>query len=409
MPNTFDLTQIDFSGSVNLYQSRFYNIPDPVDGTEVASWNTIQSYLTSSQQDFATTGSNTFTGDQIIQGDVDIYGSTTTETLIFSSSVYHVTASWSSGSTIFGNAWYNTHQFTGSMFVSNSIDIDGQMIIGGRLTDKHEITGSLEINGEDLTTLSSSISARVETDEANLTDISSSIDSSITDLSSSLETRIYNDEANLTTISASIETRATNLETYSSSLDNYYLRNTDDAFNGSLEVTGSVDITGSLAVQDKITIDGKQKYGTSTGIWFGDGDTGLYEHIDNSLYFYTGGSTRWRMLGLTFGAPDTSGPVLQAIAATATTPNITLNKNDGNTGIGWAGADQLSLIAGGVEMARLSETAASESVSLITPDNEPTPHTNGAISFWLDEAGDNLKVSVKYSDGTTKTATVAFD
>lgn len=32
----------------------------------------------------------------------------------------------------------------------------------------------------------------------------------------------------------------------------------------------------------------------------------------------------------------------------------------------------------------------------------------GAIVFYLDEAGNNLKVRVKYSNGTLKTATVAL-
>lgn len=34
--------------------------------------------------------------------------------------------------------------------------------------------------------------------------------------------------------------------------------------------------------------------------------------------------------------------------------------------------------------------------------------TNGSISFYLDEVGNNLKAEVKYSDGTTKTGTIAL-
>lgn len=34
--------------------------------------------------------------------------------------------------------------------------------------------------------------------------------------------------------------------------------------------------------------------------------------------------------------------------------------------------------------------------------------SNGQISFYLDEVGNNLKVAVQYSDGTTKTGTVAL-
>jgi len=52
----------------------------------------------------------------------------TAETYIVSSSVTHMTTSFSSGSTIFGDDINDTHQFTGSMFVSGSIsfsEIDG--------------------------------------------------------------------------------------------------------------------------------------------------------------------------------------------------------------------------------------------------------------------------------------------
>jgi len=52
----------------------------------------------------------------------------TAETYIVSSSVSHITQSFSSGSTIFGDDITDTHQMTGSLFVSGSIsfsEIDG--------------------------------------------------------------------------------------------------------------------------------------------------------------------------------------------------------------------------------------------------------------------------------------------
>lgn len=42
------------------------------------------------------------------------------------------------------------------------------------------------------------------------------------------------------------------------------------------------------------------------------------------------------------------------------------------------------------------------------PNSAPTLANNSTISFYLDESGNNLKVAVKYSDGTTKTGTVAL-
>lgn len=42
---------------------------------------------------------------------------------VVSSSVYYVTQSWSSGSTIFGNSADDTHQFTGSVFVQGALNV----------------------------------------------------------------------------------------------------------------------------------------------------------------------------------------------------------------------------------------------------------------------------------------------
>lgn len=44
---------------------------------------------------------------------------------VVSSSVYYVTQSWSSGSTIFGNSDDDTHQFTGSVFIQGPLTISG--------------------------------------------------------------------------------------------------------------------------------------------------------------------------------------------------------------------------------------------------------------------------------------------
>src|SRR5207245_11673956 len=49
-------------------------------------------------------------------------------------------------------------------------------------------------------------------------------------------------------------------------------------------------------------------------------------------------------------------------------------------------------------------------VALGAPSSAPTDANlnNSNISFWLDETGNNLKVRVKYSSGTLKTATIAL-
>lgn len=91
---------------------------------------------------------------------------------------------------------------------------------------------------------------------------------------------------------------------------------------------------------------------------------------------------------------------------TATNPNINPNKSDHDTGLGSAGADILSAIAGAQEGIRITEAANKCDVSIETKSSAGTPHKNGSIVFHLDESGNNLMVSVKYSDGTAKTGTV---
>lgn len=53
--------------------------------------------------------------------------------------------------------------------------------------------------------------------------------------------------------------------------------------------------------------------------------------------------------------------------------------------------------------------AGTNAVTLSAPNSATTPAANATLSFWIDETGHNLKVAVKYADGTAKTATVAFD
>ena len=74
-------------------------------------------------------GSNTFTSSQQV---LDALRDKTLEVntlvaqqYVVSSSVYYVTQSWSSGSTIFGNTADDTHQFTGSVFIQGPLTVTG--------------------------------------------------------------------------------------------------------------------------------------------------------------------------------------------------------------------------------------------------------------------------------------------
>lgn len=90
-------------------------------------------------------------------------------------------------------------------------------------------------------------------------------------------------------------------------------------------------------------------------IAFGNGDTGFYESTDGTLNIAIQGVARWEWIFNIFQAIATSGPALVSETASATNPTLLPNKDDQDTGIGWAGADQLSLIASGVEGLRFTE------------------------------------------------------
>ena len=115
-------------------------------------------------------------------------------------------------------------------------------------------------------------------------------------------------------------------------------------------MTGSLKITGSLQLGVG---------SISTGLSFGDGDTGIYEVSDDRLRVRLGGTDKFEFRGSTgtFGSPTSAGPQLTTGASSATVPGHNFT-DDTNTGIGRAAADQLSLIAGGVEGIRVTTTGA---------------------------------------------------
>ena len=64
-------------------------------------------------------------GKAQVDTDWVVLGNVIAENYIVSSSVTHMTQSFSSGSTIFGDSIDDTHQFTGSLTVSGSLTVDG--------------------------------------------------------------------------------------------------------------------------------------------------------------------------------------------------------------------------------------------------------------------------------------------
>lgn len=132
---TFNGTDVSSVTGSSTYSASFASSLNSLNAA-TASLNTFSASMlsfTASQNalnaTFATTGSNTFVGNQVITGSLNVTGSITTpgtltaQTLVvqtITSSVDFVT-----GSTRFGSISGNTHQFTGSMSVNGSVTFTG--------------------------------------------------------------------------------------------------------------------------------------------------------------------------------------------------------------------------------------------------------------------------------------------
>lgn len=91
---------------------------------------------------------------------------------------------------------------------------------------------------------------------------------------------------------------------------------------------------------------------------FGDGDTGFFENVDDLIGVSNGGVLTWIIGSGAFSGQNGNAPQLRNFAATNINPSINVNRSDSNTGLGQAGDDTLSIVAGGVEGFRVAEVGA---------------------------------------------------
>ncbi len=134
---------------------------------------------------------------------------------------------------------------------------------------------------------------------------------------------------------------------------------------------------------------------------FGDGDSGFYEIGDDRIVFATLGTRRVNMETGFWEAQDSNGWRLENDDASATVPVFVFG-SDTDTGLGRAGADALSLIAGGVEGMRLTETAGdvavaiTDRIALPQTDEAATPTIafgNGDTGFY-ERLDDHLSIAI---------------
>ncbi len=124
---------------------------------------------------------------------------------------------------------------------------------------------------------------------------------------------------------------------------------------------------GTIAVQDadSVAITGGSVVGVSQvtiaaggtaaspSLAFGDGNSGFYESVDNTVKIAINGADVGFIDADGIKSDLSTSWMVRSIAASNTVPSLIPSRNDQDTGIGHNAADELSLIAGGVESLRL--------------------------------------------------------
>lgn len=106
---------------------------------------------------------------------------------------------------------------------------------------------------------------------------------------------------------------------------------------------------------------------------FGNADTGFFESVDNILKVSVGGVSSFNWQGTIFRAETGLGAAMQNESASATNPTLIPSVQDQNSGIGSNAEDQVSIIGGGVELARFVEVVGSEQLLILNNDNTGLP------------------------------------
>jgi hypothetical protein len=146
-------------------------------------------------------------------------------------------------------------------------------------------------------------------------------------------------------------------------------------------IAGGVEIARlTEAAEDQFIISPGALLGSAAlpALAFGDGDSGFNEALDDNIQLSLVGTVRWFWEVDSFNAAVGTGPAMLNEVPSGTNPTLIANRSDSDTGIGSAAVDQLSLVAGGVEMLRCSEAAADQ--ILIIAGTAAAP----ALSFFAD-------------------------
>jgi hypothetical protein len=230
--------------------------------TQLYALENVTSSLINKTGSYATTGSNTFIGNQNITGDVEIIGTlnaTRINTTIESASVI-----FSSGSNILGDSSSDIQTLNGLVRVSGSSQITGSMgVSGSSISFKGEVSASYisssRIEGLGGTTVSD-FSQSVQQQFNDVLTYENNNDTKWNDLQPVTSSLLISVNANLNPFTASI--LGTNAFTASQLITNANLSSYTASVvslnnkTGSFATTGSNVFTGSQTITGSITITG---------------------------------------------------------------------------------------------------------------------------------------------------------
>ena len=128
----------------------------------------------------------------------------------------------------------------------------------------------------------------------------------------------------------------------------------NDVLQMSLDKSGNLTLSVATA---QLILPSSNDAVTPT-LAFGDGDTGFFEVSDDNLALAFAGAKYWDLTATKIASSNSTQPALLRTTPTATVPSINANNGDADTGIGSAGADIMSLIAGGIEIAQFTEATS---------------------------------------------------
>ena len=148
-------------------------------------------------------------------------------------------------------------------------------------------------------------------------------------------------------------------------------------------------------------------------IGFGNGDSGISQTRSGEVDLVIAGKIVSRIVSNGIGAGGDTGAAIVNEAASSTNPTVLPDDTDLDTGLGTSDDDELSLIAGGKEMMRLTETVAGTDSVAVYADNIAgvadlknklyirNNWFSSSFGIFLDETNDKLEFWALYADGTT--------